>query len=207
MQKYVMEFIGTFFLVLAIGSTVVEPGAGHLAPLAIGATFMVMIYAGGYISGAHYNPAVTFAVWLRGKCPSAEVPGYIASQLLASVAASLVVIYLKGGGGFVTTTPAATGIVAEFIGTFALVFVILQVATSKATAGNAYYGAAIALTVVGMAYALGGISGGAFNPAVVLGLVVMGLKAPADIWIFLVGNLSAAAAAAYTFKFLNPGDR
>jgi aquaporin Z len=207
MQKYVMEFIGTFFLVLAIGSTVVEPGAGHLAPLAIGATLMVMIYAGGYISGAHYNPAVTFAVWLRGKCPSAEVPGYIASQLLASVAASLVVIYLKGGGGFVTTTPAATGIVAEFIGTFALVFVILQVATSKATAGNAYYGAAIALTVVGMAYALGGISGGAFNPAVVLGLVVMGLKAPADIWIFLVGNLSAAAAAAYTFKFLNPGDR
>jgi aquaporin Z len=207
MQKYVMEFIGTFFLVLAIGSTVVEPGAGHLAPLAIGATLMVMIYAGGYISGAHYNPAVTFAVWLRGKCPSAEVPGYIASQLLASVAASLVVIYLKGGGGFVTTTPAATGIVAEFIGTFALVFVILQVATSKATAGNAYYGAAIALTVVGMAYALGGISGGAFNPAVVLGLVVMGLKAPADIWIFLVGNLSAAAVAAYTFKFLNPGDR
>ena len=207
MQKYVMEFIGTFFLVLAIGSTVVEPGAGNLAPLAIGATLMVMIYAGGYISGAHYNPAVTFAVWLRGKCPSSEVPGYIASQLLASVAASLVVIYLKGGGGFVTTTPVGTGLAAEFIGTFALVLVILQVATAKATAGNAYYGAAIALTVVGMAYSLGGISGGAFNPAVVLGLIVMGLKAPADIWIFLAGNLAAAGTAAYTFKFLNPGDR
>ena len=63
MKNYIVEFIGTFFLVLVIGLTVIEPGAGKFAALAIGATLMVMVYAGGHISGGHYNPAVTFAVW------------------------------------------------------------------------------------------------------------------------------------------------
>ena len=74
MGRYAVELIGTFFLVLTIGMTVIEPGAGTLAPLAIGSALMVMVYAGGHISGAHYNPAVTLAVWMRGRCAAADVP-------------------------------------------------------------------------------------------------------------------------------------
>ena len=67
MNRYVVEFIGTFFLVLTVGMVSIDPGAGALAPLAIGSALAVMVYAGGHISGGHYNPAVTLAVWLRGK--------------------------------------------------------------------------------------------------------------------------------------------
>src|SRR4029078_9561128 len=82
MKKYIVELIGTFFLVLTIGCVVAKPkDAGDFAPLAMGSMLMVMIFAGGHISGAHYNPAVTLAVWLRGKCPTADVPGYIIAQI------------------------------------------------------------------------------------------------------------------------------
>ena len=82
MKKYLVEFIGTFFLVLTVGMTVIGPGAAdQLAPLAIGSALMIMVYAGGHVSGGHYNPAVTVAVWLRGRCSQAEVPGYIGSQI------------------------------------------------------------------------------------------------------------------------------
>jgi aquaporin Z len=93
MGKYVVEFVGTFFLVLTIGMTVIEPGAGSLAPLAIGSALMVMVFAGGHVSGAHYNPAVTLAVWLRGKCPSRDAPIYMAVQVVGGRAAA------AGGGG------------------------------------------------------------------------------------------------------------
>ena len=96
MKKYLVEFIGTFFLVLTVGMCVIEPGAGNLAPLAIGAALMVMVYAGGHVSGGHYNPAVTLAVWLRGRCPSGDVPAYMVAQALGAVAASFLTLYLKG---------------------------------------------------------------------------------------------------------------
>ena len=89
MKKYLTEFIGTFFLVLTVGMCVIEPGAGSLAPIAIGSALMVMVYAGGHVSGGHYNPAVTLAVLLRGKCPASDVPGYWASQVVGGVAAAL----------------------------------------------------------------------------------------------------------------------
>jgi aquaporin Z len=96
MKKYLVEFIGTFFLVLTVGMTVIEPGAGDLAPLAIGSALMIMVYAGGHVSGGHYNPAVTMAVWLRGRCARADVPGYIGSQIAAGIVAAFVVLGLKG---------------------------------------------------------------------------------------------------------------
>ena len=99
MKKYLVEFIGTFFLVLTIGMTVIDPGAGNLAPLAIGSALMIMIYAGGHVSGAHYNPAVTLAVWLRGRCATADVPFYFIAQVLGATAAAFVVLYLKGNPG------------------------------------------------------------------------------------------------------------
>src|SRR5215831_17093966 len=97
MNKYIAEFIGTFFLVLTIGCTVVGNGAGAFAPLAIGSALMVMVFAGGHISGGHYNPAVTLGVWLRGRCEGKDVAPYMISQIVGSVLAALVVKYLKSG--------------------------------------------------------------------------------------------------------------
>jgi aquaporin Z len=76
MNKYLVEFIGTFFLVLTVGCTVIGNGAGPLAPIAIGASLMIMVFAGGHISGGHYNPAVTLGVWMRGKCETKDVVPY-----------------------------------------------------------------------------------------------------------------------------------
>ena len=128
--------------------------------------------------------------------------------MLASVAASLVAVYLVGKSGApmeIKNVPVA--FVAEFLFTFALAFVVLNSATSKDTAGNSFYGLAIGMTVMVGAFAVGGISGGAFNPAVALGLAIMKLVNFADIWVHIVAEIVAAIGAAVTFKFLNPGDQ
>ena len=207
-KKYLVEFIGSFFLVLAVGMTVIGPGTGSLAPLAIGATLMVMVYAGGHVSGGHYNPAVTIGVWLRGRCPQSDVWPYLGSQFAGGIAAAIVTLYLKGDP---VITPIEIGIcpalIAEFVGSFALVYVVLNVATAKATAGNSYYGLAIGFTITSMAFALGGISGGAFNPAVALGITVMHITRAANFWIYLVANFAGGALAAAAFRFINPEDR
>jgi aquaporin Z len=208
MNKYLVEFIGTFFLVFTVGMCVIKPDAGSFAPLAIGSVLMVMVYAGGHISGGHYNPAVTLAVWLRGKCATADVPGYMASQIVAGVVAAVAALYLKGNP---EVTPGDLKIVpsllAEFLGTFALCWVVLNTATAKATAGNSNYGLAIGFTVLVMAFAVGGISGGAFNPAVAVGVTVMHLVKGANLWIHLVADFAGGAAAAMAFKALSPEDR
>ena len=208
MKKYLVEFIGTFVLVMTIGMTVIGAGAGALAPLAIGSALMIMVYAGGHVSGGHYNPAVTLAVWLRGRCLAADVVPYWISQILGALAASSVVLFLKGEA---VATPADLKVVpallAEFIGTFALAYVVLNVATAKTTAGNSNYGLAIGFTVMVMAFALGGVSGGAFNPAVATGITVMHLEKVANLWIYLAGDLAAGALAALTFKFIHPEDK
>jgi aquaporin Z len=208
MKKYLVEFIGMFLFVLTVGMVVVEPGLGPLAPLAIGSVLMILVYAGGHVSGGHYNPAVTLAVWLRGRCATADVPAYWISQILGALAASQVVLYLKGHPAVtpqeINVLPA---LVAEFIGTFALCYVVLNVATAKATAGNSNYGLAIGFTVMVMAFALGGVSGGAFNPAIATGITVMHLEKAANFWIYLAGDFAAAALAAATFKFINPEDK
>ena len=213
MKKYLVEFISTFFLVFTIGMTVIAPGAGNLAPLAIGAVLMVMIYAGGHISGAHYNPAVTIGVWLRGKCPTSDIVPYIAVQLGGSLVASFAVKALKTGViakaaalGSPMTPEILPALLAEFIFTFALVWVILHVATAKSTAGNSYYGLAIGFTVLAGAFAVGGISGGAFNPAVAFGLCLMGVVSWGSIWIYLVANFAGAIVAATAFKAVNGAD-
>jgi aquaporin Z len=206
--KYLVEFIGTFFLVCTIGSTVIDPGsAGNLAPLAIGSALMVMIFAGGHISGAHYNPAVTLAVFLRGKCDKKDVVPYMIAQVIGAVLAAVVVLFLKGNPTIVAAKPDIfRALVAEFLYTFALCYVVLNVATAKVTSGNSFYGLAIGFTVLTGAYSVGAISGGAFNPAVAVGITVMGLSSIANIWIFLVANFAAAAAAAAVFKAVNPAD-
>jgi len=209
MMKYLVELIGTFFLVATIGFTVLEPGsAKEMAPLAIGSILMVMIFAGGYISGGHYNPAVTLAVCLRGKCPASDVVPYWVAQVLGACAAAAIVLFMKDNPA---NTPAAPDMIkallAEFLYTFALCYVVLNVATAKGTANNSFYGLAIGFTVLVGAYSVGGISGGAFNPAVAVGITIMKLSPIASIWIFLVANFAAAVCAALAFKAINPDDK
>jgi aquaporin Z len=207
-KKYLVEFIGMFLFVLTVGMVVIDPGIGSLAPLAIGSVLMILVYAGGHVSGGHYNPAVTLAVWMRGRCPTADVPGYLVSQIVGAIVASYVVLYLKGNP---VVTPAeiqtVPSLLAEFIGTFALCYVVLNVATAKATAGNSYFGLAIGFTVVTMAFALGGISGGAFNPAIATGITVMHIEKIANLWIYLVADFAGGALAAVAFRFINPEDK
>jgi len=208
MKKYAVEFIGTLIFVLTIGFSVMEPGAGAMAPLAIGSALMVMIYAGGHISGGHYNPAVTLAVWMRGRCKAEDVPGYMIAQAVAAVAAALIVLFVKGNPEVTPITlNIINALIVEFLFTFALCYVVLNTATSKNTSGNSYYGLAIGFTVLAGAYAVGAVSGGAFNPAVAIGITVMGLSSIPYIWIFLVANFVGGAVAALAFNALNPDDK
>ena len=206
MNKNVTEFIGTFFLVLTIGCTGIPTAPGVIPPLAIGAALMVMIYAGGHISGAHYNPAVTLAALIRGRCPLPQAIGYWIAQFIAGVVAALTVGFLYGYGKPVTISAVPQALLAEFLFTFALAYVVLNSATAKANAGNSFYGLAIGFTVLTGAFAVGPISGGAFNPAVAIGIVVMKLINGADVWIHLVADFAGGAVAGIVFKLLNPQD-
>ncbi len=206
--KLIVEAIGTFFLVFTVGMTVMKPNdAGNLAPLAIGASLMIMVYAGGHFSGGHYNPAVTLGVALRGKISWAEAIPYMIAQVVAAIIAAVLVIFFKGA----QATPGASTynvgqmLLAEFLFTFALVYVVLNSATAKGTLGNSFYGLAIGFTVVVGAFAVGGVSGGAFNPAVAVGVTAMGLSSIPNIWIFLVADFAGGAAAATLFNALDMG--
>jgi aquaporin Z len=206
MNKYIAEFIGTFFLVLTIGCTGIGAGSGVIAPLAIGAALMVMVFAGGHISGAHYNPAVTLGVLIRGKVKVGDVVPYMIAQLAGAAVAALVVSkFLRAG---IDVTPIAPKIgpalLAEFLFTFALVYVVLNAATAEGTSGNSFYGLAIGMTVMTGAFAVGDISGGAFNPAVALAISILGISTWGNLWIYLLANFAAAVVAAVVFNLINP---
>jgi len=208
-RKLVVEFIGTFFLVFTVGMAVIDPGAAPMAGLAIGTVLAVMIFAGGHISGGHYNPAVTLGVLLRGKATINDAVGYWVVQVAAGIVAAIAVTIMKPAMpaeammGSLDLVPA---LLAEFLFTFALVYVVLNVATAKGTEGNSFYGFAIGFTVVAGAYAVGSVSGGAFNPAVAVGGSIMNIFAWGNIWIYLVAQLAAGAVAAFAFRYLHPGE-
>ena len=202
MNKYVVELLGTFFLVFTVGNMVIPEGARAFAPLAIGLSLMVMIFAGGHISGAHFNPAVTLAVWWRGKCDKKDVVPYIAAQIIGAVLAALVVIFLQGTKSTPGDVKLGQAFVAELLGTLALAWVVLNVATTKANANNSFYGLAIGMTVTAMAFALGPISGAAFNPAVAIGAVAMGLIKGGNLWLYLVACSLGGLMAGQLFKSL-----
>lgn len=207
MTKYVTEFIGTFFLVLTIGTTVIAGATGVIPPLAIGGALMAMIFAGGHISGGHYNPAVTLGVWVRGRLPAKDVVPYMIFQIVGALLAAAVVGYLKGGVAVKAMTPVVgPALVAEFLFTFALVYVVLNVTTAKGTSGNSFYGLAIGMTVMTGAFAVGNVSGGVFNPAVAVGISTMGLTPWSSIWLYLVADFLGGTAASLTFKSLQLRD-
>jgi aquaporin Z len=209
--KLIVEAIGTFFLVFTIGQTVKGPNASDLAPLAIGSALMVMVYAGGHFSGGHYNPAVTLGVTLRGKSTWAQALPYMGAQVLGAAAAAGVVLFIKGSGPTWNPPPAPEGYaviaqaVGDFLFTFALVYVVLNAATARGTAGNSFYGLAIGFTVTTGAFAVGPVSGGAFNPAVGIGLYLMGLADLTRLLIYLVADFLGGAAAALVFRALDMG--
>ncbi|MEI6176466.1 MAG: MIP/aquaporin family protein [Verrucomicrobiota bacterium] len=210
MKKYIAEFIGTFFLVITIGCTVIPGAAGVIAPLAIGSALMVMVYAAGHISGGHLNPAVTLAVWLRGRCDTKDVVPYIISQVAAAALAATIVCFLYGPAKApmaIASADVPKALLAEFLFTFALAYVVLNSATAKGTANNSFYGLAIGFTVMTGAFAVGGISGGAFNPAVAVGIGLMKLVNLSQIWIHIVADLAGGAAAAVIFKLCNAEDK
>jgi aquaporin Z len=208
MNKYIMELIGTFFLVLTIGLTVIRAAGGVIPPLAIGSVLMAMVFAGGHISGAHYNPAVTMAVWIRGRCATKDVVPYWVFQIIGAAAAAGVVKMLRAGVVVPSMIPdVAPALIAEFIFTFALAFVVVSTATAKGNAGNSFYGLAIGFTVLAGAFSVGNISGAAFNPAVAIGISAMGIVGWGSLWIYLVANLLGGAAAGVVFKSLCPDDK
>ena len=209
MNKYLTEFIGTMFLVLVVGVAAIGGAAGAMAPMAIGTTLMVMVYAGGHISGGHYNPAVTLAVLVRGKIDIGGAITYWIAQLGGALAAWAIATFIFDVEGADTSavTSVSQGLGAEILGTFALAYVVLNTATAKGTNGNSFYGLAIGFTVMACAYTFGGFSGGAFNPAVAIGACLMKGFIWADLWIYLVGCLAGGVLAGWVFNMNNPDDK
>jgi aquaporin Z len=180
-------------------------------PLAAGAMLMVMIYAGGHISGGHYNPAVTMAALVRRRIGIRDAVAYWVAQVAGGVIAGLLARAVVNPASVKTLTLSghaqAAAAVVEVLITFALCYVVLNVATSKDQPGNGFFGLAIGFTVAAGAFAVGGISGGVFNPAVALGGASAGLFAWSTIWIYLLVELGAGIAAGLAFLALNPGDK
>ncbi|HEX6806688.1 MAG TPA: aquaporin [Gemmatimonadaceae bacterium] len=209
MREYLTECIGTFFLVFTVCLTVLNGTPG--AALAIGASLMIMVYMGGHISGGHYNPAVTLAVWMRGKLSGSQVIPYWIAQLVGGIVAGLISYLIMGKSLVVAPAPSATVLqvlVVEFLFAFALCLVVLQTATNPKTSGNSYYGLAIGFTVTVGAYAAGGVSGGAFNPAVGTGPAIASMLTGggtmSHVWLYIVGGLLGGAAAAAVYKVQSP---
>jgi aquaporin Z len=207
-RKYAVEAIGAFFLTFVVVVSVLSHSI--FTPLAAGAALMVMIYAGGHISGGHYNPAVTMGALVRGRIGIVEAVGYWIVQIVGGVVAGVI-------GRAVVNPPAvatlrltghaeAAAAVVELLITFALCYVMLNVATSKDQPGNGFFGLAIGFTVTAGAFAVGGISGGVFNPAVALGGATGGIFAWSTIWIYIVVQFGAGIIAGLAFLVLNPGD-
>jgi aquaporin Z len=203
-RKLAVEFIGMFLFVFTVGMATesANKSGAVLAPLAIGSLLMVIVFAGGHVSGGHYNPAVSTAVFLRGKIKSNEYLAYVLTQFVAAALAGLLVNAV--GGKQTPGATASTGkmLVAEFLFTFALAYIVLNVATAKGTEGNSFYGLAIGFTVVVGAISVGWISGGAFNPAIALGASVLGAFKWANIWIYLLADFLGGAAAAGAFLYI-----
>jgi aquaporin Z len=206
-RKLIVEFIGMFMFVFTVGMATNRMGAGVLAPLAIGGALMVLVFAGGHISGGHFNPAVSAAVFARGRMRPNEFGAYVAAQIVAALLGGLMVRVVGGHEPQLATAGVGRMLLAEFFFTFTLAWVVLNVATARGTHGNSFYGLAIGFTVAVGAFAVGGISGAAFNPAIAVGAMVTGLLKWSNIWIYLLADFAGGIAAAYTFLYVLPAEK
>ena len=203
MNKYIIEFLGTFFLVLIIGLS--------QNPLAIGLGLAVLVYMGAHISGAHYNPVVSLAMLINDQIELKEFSFYLASQLLGSVVATYFIMSLGNDFEVISNTnDISSFFLAEILFTFLLVFVILNVALNKKLEGNQFYGLAIGLTVTAGAFTVGNISGAVFNPAVSFGPSLFSFIDPqvvgsnissSDFFIYyLISGIIGSVIASYLYK-------
>lgn len=204
LKSCLVEFIGAFFLVFTVGSAILMNANPAVIPIAIGFILMVMVYAGGHISGGHYNPAVSLAATLRGSLPWKYIIHYVLAQLAGAAAAAYVVIYLAGTyAGDVVEFPVIPLIIGEFLFTFALCYVVLLSATSERVKGNSYFGLAIGSTVTVGAFTVAAVCFAAFNPAVALGLGILGIAGWKLIGITVLANIAGAIAAGIAYKMVN----
>lgn len=207
MKKYLTEFIGTFFLILTVIMSANNPTIGLLAPFAMSGMYLAMIYAGSAISGAHYNPAITVAMLMQKKIDRTDALYYIMVQLIASVLAAAIGVYLHDCAGGLNIVARVNeqpicAILGEFLGAFALTYVFLKVSPAATNENNAYYGLAIGFTVLAVSFGFGSLSGGAYNPAIALGGSVAGMFGWDDLLFLWIGSLLGAAAAATVIQLL-----
>ncbi len=199
-MKYLYEFIGAFFLVFTVGMTVMNPSISAFAPIAIASIYAVLVYAGGHISGGHYNPAVSLSVFMQKRLIASDLGFYWIAQMVGGIIAAFTVIYFKDGQSTAAANLTPHSILAEFLFTFLLCFVVLNVAVPRETAGNSYFGFAIGFVLLAGAYTVGNISTAAFNPSVVLGEALMNIISWRDAWKLLIGNIAGAVVAALLFN-------
>ncbi|GAA2186820.1 MIP family channel protein [Leucobacter alluvii] len=200
------EALATLLFVFSIVAAI--NNAGDFAPLAIGFTLMVLIYATGHLSGAHLNPAVSLGALIRGALSAGDFVAYVIAQLVGGVLGALLAGLIFPAAAAAKEIEVGPAFLVEALFTFILVYVVLNVATSKDTEGNSFYGLAIGSVVVG-AFAVGPVSGGGFNPAVALGLAVHGDFAWSNLWLYFVAPLvggALAALAAFAFRAFNRHD-
>ena len=205
LRSAIAELVGTFVFVFAIIGAV--NSGSPLTPLAIGFALMIMVYATGHISGAHLNPAVSVGVWLRGAIGLVGLGVYIVAQLVGAALAAALSLVLWPAAEAPVAVEVGPAILAEALWTFVLVYVVLNVATSKDHPNNSFYGLAIGITVFVGAVGLGSVSGGGFNPAVALGLSITGQFDWANYWIYLLAPVVGGAIAAVVFRVLNAHDK
>lgn len=208
LNKLLVECAGSFFLVLLVNICALGSLSAS-TPFVMGMILMAMTYAGGHISGAHFNPAITVAVFIRGKCSAADVPSYIFAQLLgAAIAALTAGAFFMGnvGQGMDLSATALQAVIAEILGSFAMTWVLLNVTSSRDTIGNSYYGLAIGAVVATLGFVFGPISGGVFNPSIALSFGINNISGFNNFWIYLIGEVIGAILAAYVFLFANGKD-
>ncbi len=201
LKKYLVEAIGTFFLVMTV--ICCSYSAQGLAPLAIAGVLIAIVYAGGHISGGHYNPAVSIAACIRGALPLKQFIPYAVAQCLGGIIA--VWIFYLMIGQIQVFRPSDFQVVplltAEILFTFALCYVVLQTATVKETNGNSYFGFAIGITVLAGAVAVGGtFCAGAFNPAVALSVGMVNAVSWKLAGLTILANIIGGILAALAFK-------
>ena len=201
MKKYLTEFIGTLFLVLIIGLT--------QNPLAIGFGLTALVYMGAHISGAHYNPAVSLAMFIKKEIDTSDFFKYLISQILGAFLAAYLVFLLSSNMVIQPNLDESIYqiLLAEVLFTYLLVLVILNVACHPKLKGNSFYGFAIGLTVMGGAYSVGGLSGGVFNPAVSIGPSMIDFISGNGIshyftWYYLVAPIVGSLIAVAHFNFI-----
>jgi MIP family channel proteins len=210
LRRLVAEGVGTFFLVLiGPGAVMVDAYSGGAighASVSLAFAFVVtaMVYALGHLSGAHINPAVTIGFWSVRRFPSLEVGPYVTAQLLGAIAASGFLRGVLGPVGHVGATlpslPVGAAFAVEWLLSFALMFVIMAVATDE-RAANGFAGVAVGLTVGFCALTGGPLTGASMNPARSFGPALVGGAWTAH-WIYWAAPITAMIAAARLYDFL-----